>query len=247
VTGALPSARRQDFRMCRRPVRAWIAAVCPATDLSVLSPIERARHDRLPDAADRARYATARVLARLVLARELGLTPGTVPITTGFLGRPGLDPELRRVRRAALDFNLSHSGGYVALTVGRGVRVGVDIERIESRGDAQGLAVRYFGRAESDLLARSSAQRYDERWYRIWTTREAHTKARGVGVRGISAALSGHGSQWERRDLAVARGYVGSLVALPRTVRAVPADVPVPVPVPVPQGAIPTQSSRSQR
>ncbi|MFD0885749.1 4'-phosphopantetheinyl transferase family protein, partial [Streptosporangium algeriense] len=139
----------------------------------------------------------------------LGLPPRRVPLTEDARGRPAL-----RGDRPRYDFNLSHSGNRLALSVARGLRVGIDVERVTERDGVAVIARRYFGDRERQRLDRSSDRSYLERWYRIWTTREAHAKARGTGVSGIAAPLDGHGSLWCRRSVRVGDHYVASVVAL---------------------------------
>ena len=73
-------------------------------------------------------------------------------------------------------FNISHSSNYVACVIGDRP-VGIDIEK--ARKGRQNLARRFFDRAESDWIEEAES---DERFFRIWTLKEAYGKATGQGV-----------------------------------------------------------------
>lgn len=73
-------------------------------------------------------------------------------------------------------FNISHSSNYVVCAIGD-KPVGIDIEG--GRKGRQNLARRFFDRAESDWIEEAES---DERFFRIWTLKEAYGKATGCGV-----------------------------------------------------------------
>lgn len=73
-------------------------------------------------------------------------------------------------------FNISHSSNYVVCAIGD-KPVGIDIEG--GRKGRQNLARRFFDRAESDWIEEAES---DERFFRIWTLKEAYGKATGFGV-----------------------------------------------------------------
>jgi 4'-phosphopantetheinyl transferase len=77
------------------------------------------------------------------------------------------------------------------------------------------LARRFFSPAECALLDRSDEHSYSRRWHRIWTTREAHAKAAGIGVRALAALPEDRGYSWQSCNVSVADGYIGTVVALP--------------------------------
>lgn len=223
----LRPARRIGTAMFGRPVVVWVAALRPDADpdpdaaalRGILAPDELRRVASISHVDARLEYAAGRLLLRRVLSRLLGTAPAAVRLAVEPGGRPALVPGPGG--RPAFDFNLSHSGGHLALAVSRSLRVGVDIERLDRNQSPDTLTTlatlsrRYFTGAEQGLLAaRAGTDTYLERWYRIWTTKEAHAKARGVGVRGLTDPLTGHGIRWQRRHLAVAHRCLGSVVVL---------------------------------
>ncbi|MFI6985122.1 4'-phosphopantetheinyl transferase family protein [Embleya sp. NPDC050154] len=137
---------------------------------------ERARYERYRRPADQARFATARALARGVLAARLEVAPGDVRFDTT-CRLCGCDRGKPRVLGgpADLDFSISHAGERVVLAVIEGAEVGVDVERIatvEGTLSATELA------AQARLPTRSRAVDAITRW----TRKEALLKVYGLGL-----------------------------------------------------------------
>lgn len=73
-------------------------------------------------------------------------------------------------------FNISHSANYVACIIGDRP-VGIDIEG--RRKARETLAKRFFDESEAQWI---EEQDFEERFFRIWTLKEAYGKATGQGV-----------------------------------------------------------------
>ncbi len=83
----------------------------------------------------------------------------------------------------AMDFNLTHTDGWVAcaLLLGNG-RVGVDIEKTVNQSLAEKLARRFFTDDEKNRLSIiSSGEKYAKAITRLWTIKEALAKQNGGG------------------------------------------------------------------
>lgn len=80
-------------------------------------------------------------------------------------------------------FNISHSSNYVVCVVGNRP-VGIDIEG--GRKGRQNLAKRFFDASEAEWI---EGQDSDERFFRIWTLKEAYGKATGQGVLDILSKI----------------------------------------------------------
>ncbi|NYI08271.1 4'-phosphopantetheinyl transferase family protein [Allostreptomyces psammosilenae] len=179
----------------------WWAA--PLTDphayLPALDTTERARHDAYQREEDRARFGTARLLAKLLLGREAGLPPAEVELdaTCRECGRPHGRPVpvgLPATRPPAL--SLSHSGDRVVVAVARTVQgalsaevtVGVDVERLPPE-HALGLPPTLDGvlAASLDEEERRIVGELPEAdrcagFLTYWTRKEAVLKATGEGL-----------------------------------------------------------------
>ena len=139
--------------------------------LTLLSHDELARAARFHFEHDRHRWINGRGWVRQQLGSVLGLSPGAVEIAAEPGGRlyvPG----------AALDFNLSHTGGWIALGFCQGGRLGVDLETIDPTFPALEIAAEFFLPAERDWIAEGPADRF----FHLWTAKEALAAASGRGM-----------------------------------------------------------------
>jgi len=114
---------------------------------------------------------------REVLSHYAPVMPGDWDFMLGEQGKPGLVNPPR-----PLDFNLSHSGDWLACAVTAGTAVGVDLERCDSRRDVMKLARRFFRAAEIATLDACPVERQLERFYDYWTLKEARVKSRGAAL-----------------------------------------------------------------
>jgi 4'-phosphopantetheinyl transferase len=143
---------------------------------SVLSDDERLRWQRLRMPADRNRFLQARMLVRSVLGAVLGIEPAVVAFTAGPHGKPQL-------ATGGWQFNLSHTRGLLVLAVSRERAVGVDVEAIDRRVEMLALSKRFFAAQEHDALLDLDGDAQRERFFALWTLKEAWLKARGLGLR----------------------------------------------------------------
>ena len=160
--------------------------------------------------------------AREWLAGRLGCQPGAIVLERTGHGRPTLQFP------AGHDCNWSHSGGLLAIALGQGLRVGIDIERERPRPNALQLARRFFTRREADWLAGRDDPVRTRDFLRLWCAKEAVLKAHGRGLAfgldrlefdedagrlrlaGCDPAL-GPPDSWQLRELQPAPGYHGAL------------------------------------
>ncbi|QNP67863.1 4'-phosphopantetheinyl transferase family protein [Streptomyces genisteinicus] len=134
---------------------------------------------------DRRQYVVAHVMVRRVLALESGIPEGEAVIWRSSRGRPFLQKPAGGLPRGGreLDFNLSHAGGHNLLGVARRHRIGVDVERLDRREQGLDGVVHAFAPEEREWVARVPPGRArDVRVLRLWTLKEAYSKARGLGL-----------------------------------------------------------------
>jgi len=139
--------------------------------IAALTPAEHARAERFREARDRVQFIAARWLLRSMVKTHLGIEAGE--IETPERAKPRLVGDHLP---AGLDFNLSHTGGLVACVIGLGVRVGVDVERVDRRVNAGAVAAAHFAPGEQAIC------RDDHGFLRLWTLKEAVAKAVGLGL-----------------------------------------------------------------
>ena len=113
---------------------------------------------------------------RDTLARWLG-EPGPPPLARDPSGRPRL-----LAPHQDHDTGWSHSGEQLLLALGRGVTLGVDLERLRPRPRALELADRFFAPGEAGRLQALAPERRELAFLRLWCAKEAVLKAHGGGI-----------------------------------------------------------------
>ena len=147
--------------------------------LSVLSPEERWRHDKFRFARDRRDYAAAHALLRTSLSQYADVPPHAWIFDRDERGKPKLAD--RYAPGNVLTFSLSHARGIVGCAVSSGSDVGIDVECTDSTIDWLPVARQCFTPAEILHLERSCVGDRAARFAELWTLKEAHAKATGVG------------------------------------------------------------------
>jgi 4'-phosphopantetheinyl transferase len=232
--GSLPAAwepQARDQSLTEDEVHVWAAllkqpALSASHMLRALSSDERARAERFYLPRDRRRYIIARGFLRAVLARYLRIDPVDVLMSYLPSGKPVLAPELSGDQ---LQFNLSHSHDLALCAVGRGRRLGIDVEWIRADLAEEGIAERLFAPREAAALRALPRSRQTEAFFACWTLKEAYLKARGVGLQiplnqfevalapGQSAALlfdatdQQAASRWSLQSLDIGGAYAAAL------------------------------------
>lgn len=185
---------------------------------ALLSPEERARAASFRGPLLQRRYVAAHAALRSILGRKLGRPPASLRLLADVHGKPAL------ADAADLHFNLSHSDGLALIAVGN-APLGVDVEAQRPMPDAADIAAITCSAGERALLSTAGAADYQQRFFQIWTRKEAYAKARGLGLAldfpGFCTAVppvvsvapeQDDGHVWHLIDLHPAPGYCGALV-----------------------------------
>lgn len=204
----------------------WCSLVGTASSLRILegylSPAERARASRFGRPQLRDRYVMGRGALRTILGEELHVHPAAIEIVRGTRGRPQL------AGTPLLDFNISHTGDVAIVGMVQGIRIGVDVERIDRAINVAGIARKFLTQNERDELAACDADTARRRVLTLWTCKEAMSKATGealsapfgsidITLLGRRAVRHGPGpyqrEDWVLYEVAVPSGYVASVAA----------------------------------
>ncbi len=152
---------------------------------ALLSAPEATRMARLVSQVDQHRYLLTRALVRTTLSSYVPDTPPAEwTFSTGVYGRPSVNqPESAR----SLQFNLSHSGHVIDMAVSTVAGdFGIDVEQHKVRERSLRVARRFFSEWEYAALAALPDDQQQQRFFDLWTLKEAYVKALG---RGLSFAL----------------------------------------------------------
>jgi 4'-phosphopantetheinyl transferase len=158
-----------------------------------------------------------RAALRGLLGSILGMHPATVPLSRR-PGKPGLEG---RAIRHGLDMSCSASGDVGLVTVVRGGRVGVDVQRIGAEDLPNAAAEGWLSAAERIALAALPRSDHPHALTRAWVQKEAVLKGEGTGLRADPArtvtpvADRGRVRQWWISPLTVPEDYVASLAIAP--------------------------------
>ena len=83
---------------------------------------------------------------------------------------------------ASIQFNVSDSGMHGLIAVATAGSVGIDVEERSVNRDLDGLAEMVFDAEEQVSLTAAVGEQKIERFYRLWTAKEALVKALGTGL-----------------------------------------------------------------
>lgn len=182
--------------------------------LATLDPVEHDRAARYLNPWHGQRYACTRGLLRSLLGRFLGRPPAGIEFGYGPYGKPRL-PAAEK-----LNFNLAHSGDWVALGFSRERRIGIDLESVAGCHDCLAVARQCFSPRELAVLEQASntAQRFCS----VWVRKEAVVKAAGLGLDSLQAFCAldpvvalrderGIPIQWHLSEIPMAAGYAMAL------------------------------------
>lgn len=144
---------------------------------AILSDDERERWRRYRRPADAHLFLVAHALIRETLSLYAPVAPADWRFATNEYGRPEIvgGP-------GGLRFNLSHTPGMIALAVHDSDDAGVDVERIGRVDDLVSVAQISFSDSEQAAFMALPVAERAERFYSLWTLKEAYIKARGMGL-----------------------------------------------------------------
>ncbi len=143
------------------------------------TPAEQSQFSGFLNERRRHEFIVGHGLARLALARELHDAPECFEFEADAQGKLSImAPHSAR----SMHFNISHAADFVVCGTCRAFAIGLDIECLISRVDPWHIAQRFFSEAEANaLFALTDSARLD-RFFTIWTLKEALAKAHGLGL-----------------------------------------------------------------
>ncbi len=138
---------------------------------AILNSEEIKRAGRYLHLHDKNRFIIARGATRRILGKYLNVSPEAIEFEPGDNKKPF-------IKNAPLFYNISHSGDRIVLAVSPSA-VGIDTEQINLDFDFHDIMAEYFSPEEASFIAETDSV---SRFFRLWTRKEALTKATGKGL-----------------------------------------------------------------
>ncbi len=133
------------------------------------------RADRYKFYRDSACFIKGRYLMRMLSAHYLDSKPSSIQFDYNSFGKPSFQNDLR------LFFNLSHSRNMVVFVLTDISEIGIDIEYVDKNLDHLDIGKSVFSDSEMDLLTAVPGSKRAEKFFELWTRKEAFIKALGYG------------------------------------------------------------------
>jgi len=147
---------------------------------SLLSEKEDDRRRRFRFKKDRRQYAISRALVRTVLSGYTGIDAHKLKFSENRYEKPEI---VASENSPPIRFNLSHTDGFILCGIALKDDIGVDVECTEREGrNTDEIAERYFSPSENAYLRNTSKFIRKEKFFYLWTLKEAFIKAKGLGL-----------------------------------------------------------------
>ena len=143
----------------------------------ILSDDECRRADKFAFDAGRNNYVRSRCTLRRILGGCLGCAADKIE----FQYNEHDKPELAKPETAMVQFNLSHSADTALIGVAKNRRIGVDVNSLGRNSGWTAIAKRTFSATEQASFFAQPEESQEEVFYRVWSQKEAYTKAIGDG------------------------------------------------------------------
>ena len=140
---------------------------------------ETARAARFLYAGPRRRYVLLRGALRSMLCDRLNCKNDDLAFESAEHGKPFAVVEGAPAR---IQFNMSDSGVHGLIAIAPVGQIGIDVEERSTARDLDGLSETVFGPDEQACVASVHGWEKAERFYRLWTMKEALVKALGTGL-----------------------------------------------------------------
>lgn len=135
------------------------------------------RYESLVQPRMRERFVASRLLLRCAAAAALRTAPQLVDLAY----QPGGRPYVRGCDQ--IDVSLSHTEDMLVVGITRRGRIGVDVERADRRLAGTGSELQACTPYETAQLDAGGAAARNDTMVRLWTLKEAYSKALGQGLR----------------------------------------------------------------
>ncbi|MES2252411.1 MAG: 4'-phosphopantetheinyl transferase superfamily protein [Pseudomonadota bacterium] len=138
-----------------------------------LDSAEQERLENIAVAAKRHAFIVCRFIAKKLIGEFFELDPLALSFQYTERGKPYVPVN-------GVEFNISHSGDFALIGVSRH-KIGVDIEKMKPNRNFKGLAAAVLSDDEKAWVFEQDTR---QRFYQLWTLKEARLKCDGEGIAG---------------------------------------------------------------
>ncbi|GHE55467.1 hypothetical protein GCM10017771_77990 [Streptomyces capitiformicae] len=158
-------------------VADWLPGTLDSDALAAMLGQDHSRLERITHPQIRKRFAASRLLLKSAASAVLDTGPEELELAY----KPGGRPYLRGIDQ--LDVSLSHTEELLVVGLARHGRIGVDIELADRRMLGLGTERQVCTPHELEALRRVAEENRNSELVRLWTLKEAYSKAIGQGLR----------------------------------------------------------------
>lgn len=182
--------------------------------LVLLDSKELQTFERYRTEAKKNEFLIGRAMLKTILAAYLGVQPTRILFVYNAHGKPSLMelPEYRMNK--PMYFNLSHSNGMIACAVTTYGPVGIDVE-LTTKDHLKVMPSVFVAQEQVYVLEQYANIDRIDRFYEIWTRKEAHVKALGEGFSCSPLSFSvlpenkfGIAIKWEYHSIRLSDAYM---------------------------------------
>ena len=188
--------------------------------LTIMTPGEIARAKRFYQLKDQNRFIVSRGALRHILGKYLKQNPSNVEFEIGENDKP----YIKSGQSSGLQYNISHSGDTILLAISSSP-IGADIELINRSFGFSEVLDDNFSIAEVNYINEADSV---NRFFRLWTCKEALTKATAQGLDGdlrlipgldgvhqIQPGIIASNNNWLIRSFTLNDLYIASIASPP--------------------------------
>ena len=148
---------------------------------NILNEDERRQQNRFHSEKDRHQYLITRVAIRTILSEYVReIEPAEWIFNKNSYGKPYIDSMPSDILN--LSFNISHTNQLIVIAITLERAIGVDVENMSRAEEVSDIAEYFFSPIEKKQLFSLSSSKFLNRFYDLWTLKEAYIKALGMGL-----------------------------------------------------------------
>ena len=148
--------------------------------ISALDNMESEKYNDLHVNSRKHQYLVTRGALRYILTSyESNISPSDWSFINNKHGRPYIENDMSS---GELFFNISHTDDIILIAISRIEKLGVDIENVSKKRNISQIAKNYFSSKEIEAFEELPIEEKNDRFFALWTLKEAYVKACGKGL-----------------------------------------------------------------